>query len=489
LKRIVSLTVSVLLFLTLVSSAAHAIGANLVLGQTISSSIFHDGIQREYILYIPGSYSPDTAVPLVINLHGYTSSAQSQMESGDFRSIADTAGFLIVHPLGTDDILGNPHWNNAGNANDADDIGFIEALIDALAAEYNIDNNRVYSTGYSNGGYMSYTLACQLSHRIRAVASVAGQMYNGQFESCIPSRPVPVMEIHGTADPVIPYGGGVLGEPTADVISFWSGFNNCSPNPVVTDMPNINTDDGSTTERQVFTNCDESIEVEHYKINNGGHTWPGTTHSYPFYYGWTNHDIDASAEIWRFFSQYGYPAVNPCHPLVLGKTGSGDPPTVVPANSEGCSDGEYVEGETIGLTAHPAEGHHVSGWTGTVNDASASLTNQVIMPASSHNILTHYEKDPQACHALTLGYIGIGELPTASPANSEKCSIGEYLERETINLTAHPADGYHVSGWTGTADDSSASLANQVIMPAEGHEVATLYEEDSLIYLPIITKE
>ncbi len=487
-KHFVSITISVILFLSLGYRAAQASAENQIAGQTISGSILHDGLQRDYILYVPGSYSPDTAAPLVINLHGYTSSAQSQMDSGDFRSIADTAGFLIVHPMGTEDILGYPHWNNTGNGDDVDDIGFIEDLIDALSAGYNIDNNRVYSTGYSNGGMMSYTLACQLSDRIRAVASVAGNMYNGQPDECSPGRPVPVMEIHGTSDPVVSYTGGLIGVPIPNILSFWKGFNNCSPDPVVTDITDSDPNDGSTAQRQVFINCDEGIEVEHYKINNGGHTWPGTAHIFPFLYGPTNHDIDASAEIWRFFAQYGNPVGETCYPLTLGKTGSGDPPTAAPSNSESCSVGEYVEGEAIELTAHPALGYHISSWTGTANDASASLINQVVMPAGNHEILAHYEQNLIACHALALGYTGSGDIPTASPANSAGCSIGEYLGGETIDLTAHPGEGQQVSGWSGSENDESVSLTNQVVMLDEDHEVIVYYEESILIMLPSIYK-
>ncbi len=178
-----------------------------------------------------------------------------------------------------------------------------------------------------------------------------------------------------------------------------------------------------------------------------------------------------------------------CYPLALGSTSSGGPPTALPANSDGCPVGEYAAGETIELTAHPAVGHHVSGWTGTQDDASFDLTNQLVMPAGSHTVLAHYEQDLPSCRTLSLGYTGSGDVPTASPTNSKDCSVGNYLAGETIDLSAHPALGHHVSGWSGTADDASVSLTNRVVMPAEDHEVVVHYEEDFMIYLPAASKE
>ena len=114
---------------------------------------------------------------------------------------------------------------------DVDDIGFLNSLIDFLGNEYNIDLDRVYSTGFSNGGYMSYTLACELSDKIAAIASVTGSMYINQPILCNPERPIPVMQIHGTMDLTVPYIGSNTSESINDVISFWVNFNECSNDP------------------------------------------------------------------------------------------------------------------------------------------------------------------------------------------------------------------------------------------------------------------
>lgn len=268
--------------------------------QTINASITHDGLQRDYILYVPVSYSPAEAAPLVLNFHGYTSNALEQMFYGDFRPIADTAGFLIVHPQGTVDLIGNPHWNVGWGTSTVDDVGFTAALIDSLSDGYNIDQQRIYSTGMSNGGFMSYLLACTLSGRIAAIASVTGSMNSNQMASCDPEHYMPVMEIHGTADPTVPYAGTVFFEPIPDVVSFWANFNETDMSPVITAIPDTDTTDGCTAEHQLFANGINGSTVEHYRIINGGHTWPGSN----FGGVGTNQDIDASREIWRFFSQF-----------------------------------------------------------------------------------------------------------------------------------------------------------------------------------------
>ncbi len=266
--------------------------------QTIYGSIIHDDLEREYILYVPESYEPGTSAPLVYNFHGYGSTAYQQMIYGDFRKIADTAGFLVVHPMGTKDIFGITHWNVGWGLSTVDDVGFTRALLDSLSLDYSINHKRVFCTGMSNGGFMSYLLACELSNRFAAMASVTGTMNKDQPDECTPQHPMPVMEIHGTADNIVPYYGDYSKESIEDVLAYWTDFNNCDSIPTVTIMPDIDTTDGSTVTHYLYPNGDSGVEVEHFKINNGGHSWPGNV------YGGANNDIDASVEIWKFFSRY-----------------------------------------------------------------------------------------------------------------------------------------------------------------------------------------
>jgi polyhydroxybutyrate depolymerase len=276
--------------------------ASLSAQTTVTGTIQSGGLTREYRLYIPAAYTGTIAVPLVLNLHGYGSNNLQQEFYGEFRNIADTANFLIVHPNGTLDGQGNLFWNTFLGNSPVDDVAFISDLLDALQATYNIDANRIYSTGMSNGGFMSYSLACELNNRIAAIASVTGSMIQSKLNACDPVRPVPVMEIHGTADDVVPYNGLPVSTfvPISTLVNSWVDFNNCNPTPIFTQVPNINTTDGCTAEHYLYTGGENGSTVEHYKIIGGGHTWPGAI----FPVGVTNQDFSASREIWRFFSQY-----------------------------------------------------------------------------------------------------------------------------------------------------------------------------------------
>lgn len=266
---------------------------------TINGSISHTTGTRTYQLYVPAIYDGSTAVPLVLNLHGYGSSNTQQMFYGDFKPIADTANFLILAPQGLNDNTGTAHWN-ANWGTGVDDVGFLSALIDSIASEYNINTDRVYSTGMSNGGFMSFTLAGELSDKIAAIASVTGTMSILQIPNNTVTRPMPIMQIHGTADPTVNYNGDQYFLSVDSVLNYWIAHNNCSATPVITSVPDINTGDGCTAERFDYLGGDNGAEVVHYKVTNGEHTWPGAG----FTIGVTNQDFDASTEIWKFFSKY-----------------------------------------------------------------------------------------------------------------------------------------------------------------------------------------
>lgn len=279
--------------------------AQIAVAQTVVRSVTHDGIQRSYRLYVPSVYTGSESVPLLFNLHGYGSNAVQQEIYGDFRPIADTANFILVSPDGTNDMTGTAFWNAFGSPTESvDDINFLSALIDTLAEEYNIDLNRVYSTGMSNGGFMSYTLACQLSERIAAIASVTGTMVTPNLNACNCQHPMPVMQIHGTMDPTVPYNGNIQGfVAVEDLVEYWATFNNCNPNPLETPVPDVDMTDLCTADQFVYLGGANGSSVELYRVNGGAHTWPGTNPLFSTL-GVTNQDFSASVEIWRFFSQY-----------------------------------------------------------------------------------------------------------------------------------------------------------------------------------------
>ena len=261
---------------------------------------------RTFRVYVPAMYDGQTPRPLLFNFHGSGGNAANFESATKFRSVADTANFILITPNGTVDPVYPQYgqiWNNFSCCTPVDDVLFVSDLIDSLAGKYNIDLTRIYSAGYSNGGFMGYDLACKLSHRIAAVASVAGTMITSRLQSCSPSRVVPILEIHGTLDGNVPFNGGIiLGDTLASVpavLAFWANFNQCdAPPPTITNLPNTNITDGSTVQRHVYPNCGDGSSVELLKVILGGHTWPGLPG------GNTNRDIIADQEIWHFFNKH-----------------------------------------------------------------------------------------------------------------------------------------------------------------------------------------
>ncbi len=271
--------------------------------QTIlSKTIWHNGVNREYRIYIPAIYNAANPVPLVFNFHGYGNTNLLQEIYADFKPIADTANFIIVLPNGLLDNTNTRFWNCFGTSN-IDDVGFVNALIDSISVDYNINQNRIYSTGMSNGGFMSYELACNLSNRIAAIASVTGSMIQPKLDTCNALHPTPVLQIHGTDDPTVSYNGtgGLLNSVHIDsLVKHWVQFNQCSSTPIFNNVANINVADNCTAEHYVWNNGANNTTVEFFKIIGGEHSWPGS----PFLNGVTNQDFKATVEIWRFFNQY-----------------------------------------------------------------------------------------------------------------------------------------------------------------------------------------
>lgn len=277
--------------------------SHLFAQKTIDKTISHGGLTRQYRLYIPANYNGSKSVPLLFNFHGFTSNNQQQEFYGDFRPLSNKEGFIICLPQGT---VGGPTsqtFFNVGFFPSAiDDLGFTNMLIDTISAAYKIDAKRIYSCGMSNGGFMSYNLACN-SSRFAAVASVTGSFTESMSKTCKPVRPTPIMEIHGTADGTVPYNGmtGALTFLSIDsVLNYWVKFNKCNPIPTITDVANTNTTDNATAKRFVWTGGKGGVTIEHFKVEGGGHTWPGA--AIPI--GVTCQDFKASDEIWRFFKQY-----------------------------------------------------------------------------------------------------------------------------------------------------------------------------------------
>ncbi|MCT4665298.1 MAG: dienelactone hydrolase family protein [Flavobacteriales bacterium] len=257
---------------------------------TNSQSIIHDGIDRKYVLYIPSSYDGKSPVPLVLNFHGFGSSASEYMNYADMRTVAESDTFILAYPQGSC-ADGSSHWNpcptGGDNKSNVDDFGFVEAMINDISYDYSVDSKRIYAVGFSNGGMMAYGLANYKSELIAAVGSVSGTMLDCTGPT---SHPIPVIHLHGTSDAVLPYHGNSYYNSTQSVLDHWIDFNN------TTTSPTISTDNGGgmTIEHYIHDQGDNLVSVEHYKYIGGNHVWFSAT-----YQGQSTAEL-----IWNFVSRY-----------------------------------------------------------------------------------------------------------------------------------------------------------------------------------------
>lgn len=258
------------------------------------------GFFREFIQYIPQSLNENGEnAPIVFVLHGYTSYDDWIFDYSNFETQADEHGFILIFPQGTIyQPTGETHWNVGGwtSQSTTDDIDYIDSIIDYLDGNYRVNLNRIYSTGMSNGGFMSYVLACQLSHRIAGIASVTGSMTNQTFDECDAKHPMPVMQIHGAKDNTVPYEGNDNMKPIDDVMEFWVNYNACNVTPSETIIEDSD-GDGLGGTLSVYNGCMNDVSVELYYLDGLRHQWPSLKGTRVF-------DIDSASVIWEFFSKY-----------------------------------------------------------------------------------------------------------------------------------------------------------------------------------------
>ena len=279
--------------------------------------IIHEGIEREYIIHIPKNLTEDS--PLVFIIHGFTGSAEGISAYSDMNSIAERESFIAVYPQGTKDINGNTFFNVGYEFHDdstINDVSFIRELVSSLSQEFNLSRKKAFATGMSNGGDMSYLLACTSSDLFKAVAPVAGVLMKGLKDSCELNSPVPVFEIHGTADKISLFEGDLNNEEgwgayydlpsTIDFFAKRYQLTNKSVNQIISKKSGADYD--IFFERHWSDDLEE--EVWMYRIEDGRHVWPGIKFNWwdnPlawFYFGSGNEDINASEEVWAFFKKY-----------------------------------------------------------------------------------------------------------------------------------------------------------------------------------------
>lgn len=273
-----------------------------------------DGRGRTYLLHVPATERPDDGWPLVIVTHGLGGSGGRIRRLTGFDELAEREGFVVAYPEGL-----TRAWLDAGISESFGDldiatlnVAFIDALIDELDAEVEVDPRRVYVTGLSNGGMFAFHVACQLSDRVAAVGLVAAASITQSFASCAPDEPVAYIAFHGTADEIVPYAGGpiapgisALGEfqSAREAAAFWVDRNGCPQEASERALPDIVAADASTAVMETWAPCASGADVALVTLNGAGHTWPG--HPPPSgEAGQTNLDIDATEMLWEFFEAH-----------------------------------------------------------------------------------------------------------------------------------------------------------------------------------------
>lgn len=257
------------------------------------------GVQRTYVLHLP----PGPPNGLVLNLHGAGMTGNQQADLTGYNSVADRYGFVVAYPDGIDTTWADGRGASLPDRQGVDDVGFLSTLIDQLSRAYAIPPGHVFVTGMSAGGFMANRLVCERADLVIAIAPVSGTLGSGF--PCSPSRPVSVMAVHGTADPVVPFDGGVMNGRggTSDILSApalaerWRELDGC-PGPLVAD-PAVS----GEIQQLTAAGCAGNTEVTLVRINGGGHTWPAGRFALPAdVVGPTSFAIDASAATAQFFA-------------------------------------------------------------------------------------------------------------------------------------------------------------------------------------------
>lgn len=292
--------------LLLIFAVLSTLDIGLLAQGTTIKSINSNGLPRSFRVHLPVGFNANDGLPLVFNFHGFGSSAIEQEIYSGMSIVSDQNSFVVVYPEGISKAW-NVGWAFGSTAND---VKFVSDMIDYMTKEYNINTKKVYACGMSNGGFMSYKLACDLNDRITAIASVTGSMVASELKKCSPPKTIPILEIHGTADDVVAYNGTFgISQPIIEVLNFWRDHNDCDLVPTNQKLPKLNAQEITNTEVIRYINCNNDHEVLHYKVNKGGHTWPGSSIAV----GVTSQDFNASEEIWKFFNRFETKVVSNIH--------------------------------------------------------------------------------------------------------------------------------------------------------------------------------
>ena len=261
--------------------------AGYAVGYLTPATLERDGVERSYWVYLPAGYDASQPLPLVVNLHAYNAAGPKQEQISRMRPLADVHGFILVYP----EARGEPAaWDfTPGLAANAD-TQFIAALLDQLAGQLAVDQDRQFVMGLSNGGGMAHRLACDLGDRFRAAAMVAGVYPAGS--PCAATTPIPILAFHGDADSVVPYAGGGANNllPVSDWATAWAERNDCQDQ----------TEEVTPSYRHTrWTNCSSATSVQLYTLTTWDHFWPDPANVPE---DMADPGVNASELIWTFFA-------------------------------------------------------------------------------------------------------------------------------------------------------------------------------------------
>lgn len=302
-----------------------------------------DGNLRSYLIHLPIDYESTRKYPLVIVLHGNDETAEDMARLSRLDFAADRYGFIAFFP-NSDDV----HWDTGGapapekqparRKSGAEDLGlhlpfslpgaeteqksesqhkdelgdvkFFNQMLDKLETTYSVDPDRIFATGYSDGGIMDFRLGCSMSGRIAAIAPIAASMPKEMSLDCKISRSVPLLMINGTSDPIIRYRGGQQKEdgmmtlPVKTAAEKWAELDRCTQKPTETTLP-PHSKNGMKTTLDTYSDCRDRAQVSLYTVEGAGNTWPsGYKISPDKDVGKTSTDLDADEIIWKFFSTH-----------------------------------------------------------------------------------------------------------------------------------------------------------------------------------------
>lgn len=279
-------------------------------GTSADETMTSDHMPRSYRLHIPAGYQTTHSQALILSFHGFSETGSQQEGYSSLSHLADQEDFLVVYPQGTNGPSGKPGWNSSGADQVAvgynpqtHDVLFVSDLLTQLQATLCVDPRRIYATGLSNGGGMVGLLACDMARHIAAIAPIGGA-FPPITEGCHPSRPISILEFHGTADPLVAYTGdsSMSCQAIPQWLQAWAQHDGCTSGPTIFIQQ-------ADVTGEHWTACQQGVEVVHYQIRGGGHTWPGAAiDRNPSYFGKTPHTISANVIMWQFFQNHPLPS-------------------------------------------------------------------------------------------------------------------------------------------------------------------------------------